>query len=335
MPEEGPPNVDSAAEVRRAVACGVIARVARCDTICRDHVAIELALPCTFPSTPGQFVQLLCREGDERDDAVHDWPSDGFPPIGDPEFHRAQPYLRRPFSIADQWSVADGGTRLRVISRTVGPGTQWLARLRAGDPLDLTGPLGRGFRIPPRGTSLVLVGGGVGIPPLLYLARRLHESEHRNVTLILGATTRALLPVALCAAPEADAVPCACVSLPANAPFGTIVATDDGTAGVRGLVTDALADWNRRTQAARGTTVFACGPERMLQAVAKLTRAAGFACQLCIERNMGCGVGTCLSCVVRVRAPRHADGWRWALACTEGPVFDRDELLDYAGSENG
>jgi dihydroorotate dehydrogenase electron transfer subunit len=67
----------------------------------------------------------------------------------------------------------------------------------------------------------------------------------------------------------------------------------------------------------------------MLKAVAQLTRELGLPCQLCVERNMGCGVGTCLSCVVRRRDARRPEGWSWALACTDGPVFERDELLDY------
>ena len=74
--------------------------------------------------------------------------------------------------------------------------------------------------------------------------------------------------------------------------------------------------------------VFACGPEAMLHAVAARTRALDWDCQLCIETVMGCGLGTCLSCVVRVRDDRRSAGWRWALSCSEGPVFERDTLLD-------
>lgn len=241
-----------------------------------------------------------------------------------------QPFLRRPFSIADRWTDDDGSQHLVVISRAIGVGTGWLDRLRPGQVLNLSGPFGRPFCVPQRGTSLVLVGGGVGIPPLLYLARRLQELGHEDVTVIFGATTRNLFPVPLTEEPRADGTPMCCVRLPGNAPYAAAVTTDDGSFGLRGVVTDALAVWERSRQSQRSsTTVFACGPEGMLRAVAGRTREHGFACQLCIERTMGCGFGTCLSCVTRVRDPSRDPGWRWALTCSDGPVFERDALFDY------
>jgi dihydroorotate dehydrogenase electron transfer subunit len=109
------------------------------------------------------------------------------------------------------------------------------------------------------------------------------------------------------------------------------MATDDGSVGWRGSAVDALRAWHaRHGRGDRPAAVFTCGPEAMLKAVARTTRALGLSCQLCIERKMGCGLGTCLSCVVRVRDTSQAMGWRWALACQDGPVFDRDDLLDYA-----
>jgi dihydroorotate dehydrogenase electron transfer subunit len=312
--------------------CSSDARVTARERVCREHVALDLALPTFPPSHAGQFVQLLCRPLDEPAATLRDWPTDGFPSLSDTTLRGPQAFLRRPFSLADRDTGNDGRTRLRIISRTIGPGTHWLEHLHPGDTLNLTGPLGSGFRIPAAPVPLVLIGGGVGIPPLLYLTRRLRELRFPDVTVIFGATTRDLLPLRLTVEPARDGTPRPCVQLPADAAFPAIITTDDGSAGLRGLVSDGLQAWHQQTgRASQDAIVLACGPERMLAAVARLTRTLGLGCQLCIERNMGCGVGTCLSCVVRVRDDARPEHWRWALACTDGPVFDRDELLDYAG----
>ncbi len=338
--------------------CTVDARVASCSAICREHVRIELAAPGFPVSQPGQFLQLLCRDVDDKtgsrgsaavpvwreaDPAVaQEWPADGFPTLHDPDLLQRRPYLRRPYSIADHWIAEDGTARLVVISRTVGMGSRWLEQLAPGQTLNITGPLGHGFVLPPAQTPIVLVGGGVGIPPLLYLTRRLHELRYTDVTMIVGATARDLLPVVLAGEPSRVALATACLELPGAAPYPGIVTSDDGSVGLPGRVTDGLRGWwlNRRAAPDQNSgagagyalpLVCACGPEAMLRAVALLTREWGLACQLCIERNMGCGIGTCLSCIVRIRAADRPAGWRWALACSDGPVFARDDLLDYAG----
>lgn len=243
--------------------------------------------------------------------------------------------LRRPFSIADRWDEADGA-HVVVISRRVGPGTEWLERRAVGDVLNLTGPLGRGFVEPEHTTPVLLVGGGVGIPPLLYMARQLASLGFSDVTAVLGATTRDLFAVELISEPARDGSATRCLKLPGAAPFGAIVTTDDGSLGVRGVVTAGMAAWARsrgsqdgpRRSVDRAPLVMACGPQRMLAAVAHETRQRGWACQVCIETTMGCGLGTCLSCVVRVHDASRDGGWRWALSCTEGPVFDRDVLIE-------
>jgi dihydroorotate dehydrogenase electron transfer subunit len=321
--------------IETRIECSVGARVVGCTPLCREHICIEIMLPSFAESAPGQFLQLLCRDSNNVSSTVHDWPTDGFPSVSSADFAGQRPYLRRPFSIADRWTGSEGSVRLAVISRAVGLGTQWLARLQAGDTLNVTGPLGRGFRLPPLDTPIVMIGGGVGIPPLLYLARRLWERGWQDVTAIFGATTGDLLPLRLSAEPASDGAPTRCVALPAEAPFSAIVTTDDGTVGLPGRVTDGLKAWYaRRAPADRPALVCACGPERMLKAVAQLTRELGLPGQLCVERNMGCGVGTCLSCVVRRRDAQRPEGWSWALACTDGPVFERDELLDYCGQSS-
>lgn len=305
----------------------VEARVASVAGLCRGHVAIELVAPALPASQPGQFLQLRCCEAFEVGARVAMWSEDGFPSLAGPDWREPRAFLRRPFSIADRWDDNEH-THVVVISRTIGAGTRWLARLRPGERVNLIGPLGQGFKIPGPDTPVVLAGGGVGIPPLLYLARRLRESRHRDVTVVFGATTRDLLPVSLVDEPAGDGTPRTCATLPGGAEFPVIITSDDGSVGVRGRVTDGIELWQaRRARAKRRGVVLACGPEPMLQSVAELTRRLGLDCQLCIERRMGCGLGTCQSCVVRAREP--AGGWRWALTCADGPVFDRDDLLDY------
>ncbi len=316
--------------LERTTKCALDARVMKRTAVCREHSVIELALPEFPPTEPGQFVQLRCCDQRSAEPAAHEWSADAFPSIGDAEFCRPQPLLRRPFSIADRWTAPDGSSRLGILFRAIGVGTRWLEHVQPGDALNLTGPLGHGFRIPPPDVPLVLIGGGVGIPPLLYLARRLHELGRRYVTAIFGVTTRDLLPLPLLAEPATDGTPTVCVGLPGGARFPALVTTDDGTLGMRGVVTDALRTWRDR-HGATGALMMTCGPEGMLRAVAQTAAELGLGCQLCLERYMGCGTGTCLSCVVRVRDAGCATGWRWALACTEGPVFSRADLLDYGG----
>jgi dihydroorotate dehydrogenase electron transfer subunit len=318
-------------ESRLARVCGCVARVVANTQICRDHSQIEFIAPRFPASEPGQFVQLQCAATSARHPRIVEWTAGGFPSPVTPE-HRQEPdvFLRRPFSIGDRWRGRDGQTHVVVISRRVGPGTAWLEQLAPGDDLDVTGPLGHGFRIPSTDSPILLVGGGIGVPPLLYLARRLDEIGEHNVTAIFGATSRDLLPLTLVAEPSRDGTPLPCAELAGSIRFPTIIATDDGSLGMRGVVTDALRAWysKRADRKPVGGLVFACGPQAMLRAVAMATRALGMDCQLCIERMMGCGMGTCLSCVVRVRDRSRPDGWRWALTCSDGPVFDRDELLD-------
>jgi dihydroorotate dehydrogenase electron transfer subunit len=298
--------------------------------ICHEHARIELILNQFPPSRPGQFLQILCHASDEPMPRSFDWSDDGRPMrLESVDWIEGTTFLRRPFSIGDRWEDESGRTHLVIISRNVGPGTAWLERIVAGDVLDVTGPLGHGFRLPNDERPMFLIGGGVGIPPLLYLSRVLNEAGKRDVTMIFGALRGELLPVRLTDEPARDGSPRPCVAIGDGGGYPTSVSTDDGSRGVRGVVTDVLrivaTQAGKRAPAA---TVFACGPEKMLRAVAAMTQELGWDCQLCIERKMGCGLGTCLSCIVRVRAPEHESGWRWALTCKDGPVFDRDELME-------
>lgn len=314
----------------RSRVCSFETRVIANRELCREHVAIDVTASGFPASEPGQFVQLLCHEDHEFEASLRDWNENLPPKLAAASWGDRDAYLRRPFSLADHWVATDGLTHLTVISRAVGPGTRWLDRLQVGQTLNVTGPLGKPFRIPADPNPLLLIGGGVGIPPLLYLARRLQQLGHLDVTCIFGSTSGDLFPVPRLDEPLSSGTATACLALPGNALYPSIVTTDDGSLGLRGRVTDALDHWFnlRGPDAARAATLFACGPDAMLKAVAAAAAKSGAACQLCIERHMGCGIGTCLSCVVRVRSERHPAGWRWALTCTEGPIFTPDELYE-------
>lgn len=309
--------------------CGVPARVSRVSHPCREHVELELDVTDFPASKPGQFLELLCTPTDEKTQSQPEWVDDRPFALPHTDWTQREAFVRRPFSIADRVETPRGAS-LSVISRAIGPGTRYLDQLQAGDILDVTGPLGRPFELPNQSQPVLLVGGGVGIPPLLYLARELHACGVHDVTVLFGAMSIDLMPVKLIGPARSDGRATHCFKLPGDAPFTGILTTDDGSAGVRGRVTDAMRVWRENTpSSAAAPLVLACGPEPMLRAIGRLTREFGWDCQLCIEKNMGCGLGTCLSCVVKVVDNDKPDGWRWALSCTEGPVFERDRLYRY------
>jgi dihydroorotate dehydrogenase electron transfer subunit len=310
--------------------CDLSATITRVWHVCAEHVWLEFTTDALPPSLPGQFLQVSCHDATLDAPRMLDWPEGTLPAVDPANWSTEDTLLRRPFSIADRCTNADGSSTIVLISRAIGRGTRWLDGLETGATLSVTGPLGQPFRLPAQARPVLLVGGGVGIPPMLYLARALSEAGQTDVTAIFGALSGDLLPVARREQPAPDGTPTRCLELPGDGDYPAIVTTDDGSLGLRGRVTDGIRCW----QAARGETarplVLACGPEPMLGAVARLTRALQMDCQLCIERMMGCGLGTCLSCVVKVFDPAADTGQRWALSCSEGPVFDRDQLCDFA-----
>src|SRR5258706_6328402 len=175
--------------------------------ICREHYRLVLRLPQFPPTEPGQFVQVACRDtgisySPERElDCVEG------EPLGTLGVELMQPlaFLRRPFSLAGRSDGVDG-VRLELIHRIVGVGTQWLSELKAEDIVDVLGPLGNRFRLPSEGEVPLLVGGGVGIPPMLYLAQKLMGKLGGA---FCGALTRDLLPLTVVgggAAPFEDSI---------------------------------------------------------------------------------------------------------------------------------
>ena len=205
-----------------------------------------------------------------------------------------RPYLPRAFSFL---AAADG--RLSFMLEDVGPGTHRLAQLAAGDELWLTGPLGVGFRAPHDGRRALLAGGGVGVPPLSAWAHVL-AADKAAVSTVLGFR---------------DAHHAAGARLMAEGDVA--VATDDGSVGHHGLVTELLAGALDDDPHA---VVYACGPPGMLEAVRALCAARDVPAQLALEAGMACGFGACYGCVVPL-----AEGG-YARLCVDGPVLDAGRL---------
>ena len=235
---------------------------------------------------PGQFVMLRVRKG-------------------------VVPFLRRPFGIFDTGLLPpeNGETKpldyLDLLYRVVGEGTALMTGLREGDPVEVLGPLGNGFDLRVPEGDVVLVAGGVGVAPLLTTARAF-AAAHRVEVLLGGRTHNDILAVEDFKA--------------AHVPVR--VSTEDGSAGVQGLVTQLLAG---RLQEGRPALVAACGPMPMLRAVHDICREAQVPLQVSLESLMGCGVGACLGCMVKGAA--HTEEHPQLLSvCKDGPVFDGDAL---------
>jgi dihydroorotate dehydrogenase electron transfer subunit len=304
--------------------------------ICREHFRLVLKLD-RFPSTePGQFVQVACRDlGNNYCDLTeYDWNADSLPKLDGAELSSTLAMLRRPFSLAGHRDV-DGGVELDLIHRVVGVGTDWLSHLKIGESVFVLGPLGNKFELPPRDGVALMVGGGVGIPPMMYLAEKL---QGRKAIAFAGALTRDLLALTI----TDDALPPTAYdidplyNIAEFSRFGipAIITTDDGSYGFRGFITQALEAYLDKYF--RGNTapiIYTCGPEPMMKRVADIATSRGLQCQIAVERAMACGMGTCQSCCIKVKkpdpnqAPMAGRDWAYRLACTDGPVFLAKDLL--------
>ena len=182
---------------------------------------------------------------------------------------------------------------MTIIYKAVGHGTEQLSRMKAGETLDALTGLGNGYDLSKAGERPLLLGGGVGVPPLYLLAKRL-RAEGKAVTAVLGFNTKE----EVFAEEEFTALGCE-----------VTVTTADGSYGVKGFVTDALSE--------EYSFFYTCGPEPMLKAVYKATKTPG---QFSFEERMGCGFGACMGCTCRT-----ITGWK--RICREGPVLDKEEIL--------
>ena len=217
----------------------------------------------------------------------------------------AEPPLRRPFSILEASGERETFT---LFVKAIGTGSRALASLPIGGVAQCLGPLGRAFTPPAAGTEALMVGGGYGVAPFSFLGGELRRLG-ATARLFYGGRTTADLPL---------------LQRLRDQGLEVVPATEDATTGAAGRVTLPL---EAHLDAAAGASrLYACGPEAMMHAVARIAAARGIEAEVSLDPWMGCGVGTCLGCVVRIQG---ADEPRWKnrCACTEGPVFDTARVV--------
>ena len=222
------------------------------------------------------------------------------------------PFLPRAFSIYRIARQGDSPAVVEILYKVLGKGTQHLARMEPSQEVEVLGPLGNAFTLPDDGARPVLVAGGIGVPPIAALATqiaqfRIPHSEFRNVEVFLGGKT------------SEDIL---CVKDFEEAGAGVHIATEDGSLGTRGLITDLLRPFLITHHGSR-FTIYSCGPPGMLAAVARLAEECAIPCQVSVEANMACGFGACMGCAIEVKADVKA----YKLVCKDGPVFDAREIV--------
>ena len=212
----------------------------------------------------------------------------------------AEPPLRRPFSILEASPERESFT---LFVKAIGPGSSALCSLPLGGVAQCLGPLGHPFSPPPEGVEALLVGGGYGVAPFSFLGAEIARRGGR-ARLFYGGRTGDDLPL---------------LGRLRERGLDVLPATEDGSVGTAGRVTVPL---EAHLDAASGPRrLYACGPEAMMHAVARIAAARALEAEVSLDPWMGCGVGTCLGCVVRIQGPGDAR-WKYRCACTEGPVFD-------------
>ncbi len=217
---------------------------------------------------PGQFVDLYSADGSKL--------------------------LPRPISLCE--IDREAGT-LRLVYRIAGKGTAEFSKLVAGNTIDVLGPLGNGFNL--EDGKAILIGGGIGIPPMLQLAKELNCDK----SIVLGYRDEEFLSEEF-------------------APYGNVYkSSDNGAIGVKGTVMDAIKEYG-----IEGTHIYACGPTPMLRAIQAYALENGIRAQLSLEERMACGVGACLACVCKSKEVDHHSNVHNKRVCKDGPVFYAEEV---------
>lgn len=251
-----------------------------------DYCVVAFRAPELAPAIePGQFVMIRASAGDT-------------------------PLLRRPYSVYERVRDANGVViGFSIFNKRVGRGSSLLYQASPGSRFSCLGPLGRPFSIPSAGSEVWMVAGGTGLAPFESLSENLVAAGFA-ATLFYGARAGSEV---------------FCVEPFERRGVRVVIATEDGSRGVNGRVTAPLADALAARRGAAAPVICACGPEGMLRAVASLAAQYRCECEVATERQMGCGMGGCYSCVLRVRT---ADGGsRYARSCVEGPVFRAADII--------
>jgi dihydroorotate dehydrogenase electron transfer subunit len=234
--------------------------------------------------------------------------------------------LRRPFSFCDV-SSRKGKTKVEILYCALGPATLRMTTLSAGKSVSVIGPLGNGFQMPAGKKTALLVSGGMGAGPLVHLAKTIvTDCPKAEIMVFAGAKTKTELPFEK---PTDEISQQLGFSLHEFARYGveSELATDDGSAGYEGLITDCFSKWlGQRSLSAKDTIIYSCGPEAMLARMARIAGERGIDCQVSMERMMACGFGVCQSCAVECRVEGSSETI-YKLCCEDGPVFDSREIV--------
>ncbi len=221
------------------------------------------------------------------------------------------PLLRRPFSVYKSYPVSHPEKRKRgrlfILYKKVGKGTRKMMTLKKGQKVDLIGPLGNGFTLPPlpSSTNILLIGGGVGIVSLFPLTE---VSGGGKLFVFIGGKT------------QHDIL---CVEDFKEFSSNIFIATEDGSLGVQGTVVDLFISQRKKFKKNKKYYLYACGPVAMLEALAKNVEFKNFFCQASLEARMGCGFGACWGCVVKTKHPKTP----YQRVCEDGPVFRLKDIV--------
>jgi len=246
--------------------------------VCSNHQIAPNIFDMTISATeivkyakPGQFVNLYTKD--------------------------SQTLLPRPISIAE---IDSQNERLRLVYAVVGKGTNEFSKLKAGDSIEIMGPLGTGFTIDNDLSEHIIIAGGIGTPPMLELAKNLNG----NIKAYLGFKSNPIL-----------------INDFKNLGVDVHIATDDGSYGFKGTNIDLLKQENPKAQ-----MYYACGPKIMLKAAAKWANENNLLMQVSMEERMGCGIGACVGCVCKIKQ-KNSEDWSNTRVCTTGPVFWSNEVV--------
>ena len=251
--------------------------------VIQGHYRMALDAPAIAEQAkPGQFLHVSCG-------STHD------------------PLLRRPISI----HALDRNTGMvSILYRVAGKGTALLAERKAGDIINIIGPLGNGFTMPKCDRKVFVVSGGIGIVPLYFLLQEL-AGFGIKATVFQGASTSELILLE-------DEIK--------KLGHTVIIATDDGTKGFHGSVTELFENYLREGRVGQGTSrAYACGAFGMQRNLSEITARWGIPCEVALEERMGCGVGACLSCACKVK--NEDGGSTYRRVCREGPVFPSGKVI--------
>ena len=226
-------------------------------------------------AVPGQFLEIKCSEGIDT-------------------------ILRRPISISN--TIPKLGS-VEFIMQVRGNATSVFSKRKPGDDIDVIGPLGKGFTVNPEKKNPIILGGGIGIFPMYFLAKKINNPDTK---IVLGFRNKDFVIM------EDDF---------SALPGKLHITTDDGSYGQKGFVTDVL---EKEIKSSGVDMIYACGPLPMLKKVQQISINAGISCELSAEERMGCGIGACLGCAIKLV---EGDEWRYGHVCKDGPVFKAEKVI--------